>query len=305
MNPKAKTIKMLLYDGTLNGIVQIVDSSWNPGELYAAPRVSVENLLKEEACHRYGIYLLLSSEKVYVGQASDLERRVRQHMAGKDWWERVVLLTTEKDSFNKSDIDYLEHALINKARSFQKLDCDNKKKGNPPKVDRFRTVELNQYLEGALFLLQLIGVRIFEAPVAKKRRRRQPVISVDVLPEVAARPPKQVAPGHSVAVPSLPEGDLKIGRYVFQAMQNLSDAGYMFSDDAIDEMCTPEWSKEHFHTVKPFMRRYVEGITDTRDEKGYPRFYSTPFQFGNAEVYVSHEWYERQRDAFIQWYASL
>ena len=38
---KAKTINLLLYEGDLEGVISIEDSSWNSGELYSAPRDSV------------------------------------------------------------------------------------------------------------------------------------------------------------------------------------------------------------------------------------------------------------------------
>ena len=160
-NIKAKTISLLLYGGDLEGVISIQDSSWNSGELYSAPRSSVADLLESEACNKYGVYMLLSKNMVYVGQSSDLARRINQHTIGKDWWTRVVILTTENDSLNRSDIDYLEHILIEKASKIDKLDCDNKNKGNPPKVDKFRKVVLQQYLEEALFLMHLIGITVF------------------------------------------------------------------------------------------------------------------------------------------------
>lgn len=160
-NPKAKTVKLLLEDGTLKGVMSIVDSNWNPGEMYAAPRESIDSLLSSDACNKFGVYLLLSENKVYVGQSSDLAKRVKQHLAGKDWWERVLILTTADDSLNRSDIDYLEYYLIRKANESNRLDSDNKSKGNTPKVDKFRKPELEQYLEEALFLMELIGVNVF------------------------------------------------------------------------------------------------------------------------------------------------
>ena len=57
---KAKTINLLLYDGDLEGVISIEDSSWNSGELYSAPRDSVSELLETDACKKYGVYLLLS-----------------------------------------------------------------------------------------------------------------------------------------------------------------------------------------------------------------------------------------------------
>ena len=147
MGAQAKIINMLLYDGNLSGVIRIEDSNWNAGELFSAPRESVSDLINTGACDRYGVYLLLSPEKVYVGQSSDLAKRISQHIAGKDWWESVIILTTKDDTLNRSDIDYLEYVLIEKASVIQNLDSDNKKSGNPPKVDIFKKTLLNQTLK--------------------------------------------------------------------------------------------------------------------------------------------------------------
>ncbi|MCR5103233.1 MAG: GIY-YIG nuclease family protein [Eubacterium sp.] len=160
-NAKAKTINLLLYDGNLNGVISIEDSNWNSGELFSAPRESVSDLIATEACKKYGVYLLLSENMVYIGQSSDLASRISNHIIGKDWWERVVILSTKDDNLTRTDIDYLEAVLINKAEEVGRLDSDNKKKGNKIKVDKFREVVLYQYLEEALFLMQLIGINVF------------------------------------------------------------------------------------------------------------------------------------------------
>ena len=159
---KAKTINLLLEDGTLDGLITMADSQWNSGELYSVPRAQAETILSSDAVKKFGVYLLLSQDMVYVGQASDLSRRIKQHIIGKDWWERVIVLTTTDDSLNRSDIDYLESVLIQKAAENNRLDSDNKNKGNKQKVTKFREVELQQYLEEALFLLKLIGIDVFD-----------------------------------------------------------------------------------------------------------------------------------------------
>lgn len=178
---KAKTINLLLNDGTLKGVISMEDSSWNKGELYSAPRESIESLLSTDACSRYGVYLLLSEDMVYVGQASDLSKRIKQHIIGKAWWERVVILTTSDDSLNRADFDYIESILIAKASSVGRLDCDNKNMGNKQKLSRFREVEMQQYLEEALFLLELIGITVFkETPPKNKSTHGSKLISAVV-----------------------------------------------------------------------------------------------------------------------------
>lgn len=171
---KVKTINLLLEDGDLNGVMCIEDSSWNTGELYSAPRDSVEDLLSSNACDKFGVYLLLSEDLVYVGQSSNLSSRIKQHIIGKDWWVRVIILTTKDNNLNRSDIDFLEAMLIKKAASTGQLDADNKNRGITPKVDRFRQVVLEQYLEEAYFLLELIGITVF---CEKKDKKSSKLIS--------------------------------------------------------------------------------------------------------------------------------
>lgn len=187
-NAKAKTINLLLEDGTLNGVISIEDSSWNKGELYSAPREAIQELISSDARNKYGIYLLLSEDMVYIGQASDLSKRIRQHIVGKSWWERAIILTTSDDSLNRSDIDYIEASLIQKAERIGRLDCDNKNGGNRQKVNRFRQVELEQYLDEALFLLQLIGVNVFcEINKQKNKSELISVVKNSSLDQIAIR----------------------------------------------------------------------------------------------------------------------
>ena len=310
MGAQAKIINMLLYDGTLNGVIRIEDSNWNAGELFSAPRESVTDLINTGACNRYGVYFLLSSEKVNVGQSSDLAKRISQHMAGKDWWESVVILTTKDDTLNRSDIDYLEYVLIEKAGAIQNLDSDNKKSGNPPKVDIFKKTLLNQYLEEALFLMQLIGIKAFGSGKAgrkkKSGKRNRPAINI-VAPSMPANEGKSSLKDNDmmINIPPLPEGSMKIGRFVYTALENLGKSGYTFSDTEIEEMCTQEWSRKVFHTKNPFMKKYIPGVTDNKGIDGMPRFISKPFSFGDRKVLISKEWYERQREFFVAWYESL
>lgn len=156
-----KTINLLLDDGTLDGMVDVVDNKWQNGELFSCPREKIEDLLAKPEINRYGVYLLLSEDKVYVGQSSNLKARITQHIVGKDWWERAVVLTTQNDSFTKTDIDYLESLLIKKSTDCGTLDSENKNKGNKQKVDKFRKPTLDEYVDEALFVLQLIGVNVF------------------------------------------------------------------------------------------------------------------------------------------------
>lgn len=156
-----KTLKLLLKDGTLNGQIYAENSNWNPGALFAFPKSQVNDFFKSNNRSYYGIYLLLSENMVYIGQSSDLSRRIKQHLDGKEWWEKVVILTTNDNSLNRSDIDYLEAVLISKAVKVGRLSSDNKNKGNKKKIDKFRKCEMDQYIDEALFMLKMIDIKVF------------------------------------------------------------------------------------------------------------------------------------------------
>ena len=65
MITKTKTIKMLLYDGSLNGVTNISDSAWESGKMYSAPRESISALVSKADCKKYGVYYYMQEfEKI-------------------------------------------------------------------------------------------------------------------------------------------------------------------------------------------------------------------------------------------------
>lgn len=157
---EAKTIKLLLTNGSLSGLLMAELLKWE-GILFSSPRESYHLLSNEPESNYWGVYLLVSEDKVYIGQANDLLRRIGEHDKTKDWWEKVVLLTTKDNSLNRSDIDYLENKLIGIAKSKGSLEMNNVQTGNTAKVSRYRATELLDFLEGGLLLLELIGIKVF------------------------------------------------------------------------------------------------------------------------------------------------
>lgn len=234
-NAKAKTINLLLYDGTLKGVISMADTSWNSGELYSAPRDSVDDLLSTDACSRYGVYLLISEDMVYIGQASDLSKRIKQHKIGKSWWEQVIILTTSDDSLNKSDIDYLEASLIGKANSVGRLDSDNKNKGNKKKVDKFREVFLEQYLEEALILLELIGINVFKPETKKKKTSSL----FPTIPQSPTTPEQMVIREKKEALQYLNDQKIIVGNNVSYAKRQNNKKEYWLNPQTT--LLTKEW----------------------------------------------------------------
>jgi hypothetical protein len=286
----AKTIRLLLTDGTLKGLLVVEDNSWL-GRMLASPRESIEDLLKRPDVKHYGVYILLSEEQVYIGQASDLRKRMYQHSGtnGKDWWTRVVLLTTKDDSFNRSDIDYLEAKLINLADSNNTLHSDNRTVGNKTKVDEFRETELQQYLEGALLLLELIGIKVLTDKKAAKPLR---AVSIPSRTQVPARTtsPGSVRDGRDYNVllgntyymsgESRKTGTEYKAELEFQAKDRIVlKAGSVFSELSPSENDAVEWARSER------MRRAADlnGNTVIRDMVFTSQNQAVRFVFGQSK----------------------
>ncbi len=301
MTARAKTIKMLLYDGSLEGVTLITDSAWDSGKMLSAPRESIESLIKYADCKRYGVYLLLSEQQVYIGQASDLERRTKQHLKDKDWWTQVILMTTKDDSYNASDIDYLESRLIEHAIDAGTLDSDNKKQGNRQKVDEFRQAELEQYLDEALFLLELIGVHVFKR-IKKLTPERVKKSNTTT---------KKLKSKNNYHVPALPDRSLGPCKFVKEAFTNLIDSDYTFTDDQMKIFGTIEGTKQYTKRNLPLFYYLKEGESRATCEKSIrERYWKEEFIIGKYRFLLFSQWYDNPqkgatREDFVQWYNSL
>ncbi|EOH87228.1 hypothetical protein UAS_01172 [Enterococcus asini ATCC 700915] len=175
----AKIIELLLEDGTLDGLLTVQDSSWN-GTMFVSPRDNINQLFQKKETSFWGIYLLLSDEGVYIGQASELQTRLKQHDKSKDFWSKCVLITTKDDSLNRSAIDYIEANLIDRAKKVEKLHIENKQNGNKTNVNDFDRVRFDNFIENALLLLELIGITVFKQEVKRRRKRSKqakPIVS--------------------------------------------------------------------------------------------------------------------------------
>lgn len=226
---RAKVINVVLENGTLDGVVQISNKTGDDVTIFSAPRKNIDKLLDIEESNNFGVYLLLSDKKVYVGQATDLKRRIKNHVSNKKWWNRVVLMTTTGNRLNHSDIDYLESVLIDKAQLNHSLDTENKKSGNRVNIQRADQIALNSYLEDAIFLLDFIGVRVFGGSDKNDDKQRIHLVSTKVM-NLVQRPK---------AIEYLQKKN-KIGKVFSYAKRN--EKANTFDIDPQEELINEDWT---------------------------------------------------------------
>lgn len=299
---RGRNISVFLMDGEASGKIKVSISNWN-GVAYKIPRKLLNDCREFEAFSRSGVYFLFGVNNVYVGQAEvrsnggALYRRVFEHTTDRlsEAWDEVVIFTTRDNTLGRTDISFLENYFYEQAIRVNRYIVLNNNTPSPSTVTEEKRSELEEYADSAELILGVLGYKVFE-PAEDAYVPVPTAVPVPIAPLVTTlRQP----------VPALPDASLKVGEYVYKALQNLGESGYVFTEEAIDKMCTSEWSTEVFHTNKPFMKRYIPGQSDNKGADGRIRFKSEPFTFGGVQVYISKEWFERQRGFFETWYQGL
>jgi hypothetical protein len=101
--------------------------------------------------------------------------------------------------------------------------------------------------------------------------------------------------------------EMKIGKFVRHALRELSNNQYRFADKEISEMLSKQWSKEVLGIDFPLLKKYKdnEDISAQIKDGNYNRFWKEIFEFNGMKFLVTSQWYEWNREPFIQWITRL
>jgi hypothetical protein len=123
---QGRRIRLFLVDGTPNGLLTAEIMNWT-GHVLTGPRSKLAELVQRPECARTGVYFLVGPDpddslrtRVYIGESEDVAQRLKQHnhpekpdgRGGKDFWERVCLVTSKDQNLTKAHAKYLESKLI-------------------------------------------------------------------------------------------------------------------------------------------------------------------------------------------------
>lgn len=123
-----RSIRLFLVDGTPTGLLTAEIMNWT-GHVLTGPRSKLSELVQRPECGRTGVYFLVGPDPenslrplVYIGESDDVGKRLKQHnrpeeQGGKDFWEKVCLVTSKDQNLTKAHVKYLESLLIGNAHS--------------------------------------------------------------------------------------------------------------------------------------------------------------------------------------------
>ncbi|EFA24919.1 MULTISPECIES: GIY-YIG nuclease family protein [Streptococcus] len=180
MEKRSKNINMFLMDGEVTGKIKCTLSNWT-GVIYKIPRIQLGDLKSRDEMKQSGIYFLFGRDEdkqkdvTYIGQATTRKNgegvllRIQEHTRDThaDYFNDVIILTTQNNSFGPTEISYLENKFTQLAKEAGRYIVKNSNDPNPGNVSEEKESELNEIVENTLMIIGTLGYRVF-VPMTKK-----------------------------------------------------------------------------------------------------------------------------------------
>lgn len=180
MAKRSKNINMFLMDGEVTGKIKCTLSNWT-GVIYKIPRIQLGDLKSRDEMKQSGIYFLFGRDEdkqkdvTYIGQATTRKNgegvllRIQEHTRDThaDYFNDVIILTTQNNSFGPTEISYLENKFTQLAKAAGRYIVKNGNDPNPGNVTEEKESELDEIVENTLMIIGTLGYRVF-VPMTKK-----------------------------------------------------------------------------------------------------------------------------------------
>ena len=180
MVKRSKNINMFLMDGEVTGKIKCTLSNWT-GVIYKIPRIQLGDLKSRDEMKQSGIYFLFGRDEdkqkdvTYIGQATTRKNgegvllRIQEHTRDThaDYFNDVIILTTQNNSFGPTEISYLENKFTQLAKEAGRYIVKNGNVHHHGNVSEEQESELYEIVENTLMIIGTLGYRVF-VPMTKK-----------------------------------------------------------------------------------------------------------------------------------------
>lgn len=179
---KGRTLKLFLVDGVPQGLLTAEIMNWT-GHVITGSRGKLAELVQRPEAKRAGVYLLAGPDSgtgvgtnIYLGETDDVAARLKLHnrpedKGGKDFWERVCVITSKDANLTKGHVKYLESRLLTVAQAAGRcvlMNSTDPQYENLPEADRS---DMEFFIEQIQTLLPVLGFDYLRAaPLAPALR---------------------------------------------------------------------------------------------------------------------------------------
>ena len=162
-----KTIQMIIFDNNPNGMIMCELSNWN-GRVFKIARAELKSFYERNESNYTGVYFLFgrdddNNETIYIGEAEDMQKRLRQHLNDKDYWNDVIVVISKNNILNKAHVKYLENLFYTLAINSGRAVVIN---GNTPtrsSVSEYDEAMLEEFISNSKLLVNTLGYKVFDS----------------------------------------------------------------------------------------------------------------------------------------------
>ena len=177
----ATTLELFFIDGKPDGMLTAEVFGWT-GHILVAPRTRLPEALKRKESSYTGVYILLGEQDeeplAYIGEGENIAARIKSHDAKKDWWTRVVLITSAANNLHKAHVQYLESRLVQEGISAANTKLENGTSPSLPSLSEAAQANMEAFISQLLMVLPAIRVDLFTSN-AKPDKQSESVKSQD------------------------------------------------------------------------------------------------------------------------------
>ncbi len=168
----ATTLELFFIDGKPDGMLTAEVFGWT-GHILVAPRTRLPEALKRKESSYTGVYILLGDldeePLAYIGEGENVANRIKSHDAKKDWWTRVVLITTAANNLHKAHAQYLEARLVQEGISTANTKLENSTNPALPSLSEAAKANMETFIDQLLMVLPAIRVDLFTSKAKPDR----------------------------------------------------------------------------------------------------------------------------------------
>jgi predicted GIY-YIG superfamily endonuclease len=167
MYSQPKTIQIYLPKGDARSI-RLAEITSRIVQAIEIPRSLLNEFFAMPECKQVGIYFLFgqteesSTPLAYIGQSSNLEKRLASHNREKDFWERAIVLITKTQNFTQTHALFLEWFCIQRTKDVARYKLSNGNAGSKPYITPPLEADCLEIFDTGRILLSTLGYPIFE-----------------------------------------------------------------------------------------------------------------------------------------------
>jgi Domain of unknown function (DUF4357) len=159
-----KEIRLYIMGEDKKGLKSVELSNWT-GKAYIGDRKHSKIIQDIDELSSPGLYFLINEDNdsmqknIYIGEADEVNKRIQQHISGKDWWEQFVVFISKDANLTKAHVRYLEKQFFLLAKT--NTTSFNLKNSSEPPGSRLPQADidvLNTFLENIVFCLNNLGI---------------------------------------------------------------------------------------------------------------------------------------------------